>query len=158
MKSVNLKFGLEKKISLLPPDPLGIVYFLPSEICIAVEAALLAVNGKSKEHTFTEYLQIAKVVQDAELGLEKLGILKKDAAGAKFIAYSGGTVPNSYKYSRIGTSILLERKSSGWHLTNIKTYNLYQKPPNNQFILTEKQDACAIASLRQKYNIEKVSP
>ena len=155
MKSVNLKFGLEKSISTTP-DPLGIVYFLLSAICTVVEAALLAVDGKSKEHTFTDYSKIAEVVQDAESGLEKLGILKKDAAGAKFIAYSGGTVPNSYKYSRTGTAIQLERKSSGWHLTSIKTYNLYQKPPHNQFILTVKQDACAIASLRQKYNIEKV--
>ena len=155
MKSVNLKFGLEKSISTIP-DPLGIVYFLPSAICIAVEAALLAVNGKSKEHTFTDYSKIAEIVQDAELGLEKLGILKKDAIGAKFICYSGGSVANSYKYSRIGTVIHFERKSSGWHLTSIKTYNLYQKPPHNQFILTENQDACAIASLRQKYNIEKV--
>jgi hypothetical protein len=156
MKSVNLKFGLEKSISTTP-DPSGIVYFLPSAICIAVEAALLAVNGKSKEHTFTDYSKIAELVQDAELGLEKLGILKKDAAGAKFKAYSGKAVANSYKYSRTGTTIELERKSTGWHLTSIKTYNLYQKPPHNQFILTEKQDACAIASLRQKYNIEKVS-
>jgi hypothetical protein len=156
MKSINLKFGHEKGISTTP-DPLGIVYFLPSAICIAVETALSLVNGKSKEHTFTDYSQIAEVAKDAESGLEKLGILKKDVVGAKFIAYSGGTVPNSYKYSRTGTVIHLERKSSGWHLTNIKTYNLYQKPPHNQFILTEKQDACAIASLRQKYNIEKAS-
>ena len=156
MKSINLKFGLEKSISTTP-DPLGIVYFLPSAICVAVETALCLVNGKSKEHTFSDYLQISSVVQDAELGLEKLGILKKDAVGAKFIAYSGKTVTHRYKYSRIGTVIHLERKSSGWHLINIKTYNLYQKPPHNQFILTEKQDACAIASLRQQYNIEKVS-
>ena len=157
MKSINLKFGHEKSTSTTP-DPLGIVYFLPSKICIDVETALSLVNGKSKEHTFTDYLQISLVVQDAESGLERLGILKKDAIGAKFIAYSGKTVTHSYKYSRTGTSILLERKSSGWHLTSIKTFNLYQKPPHNQFILTEKQDACAIASLRQKYNIEKVSP
>ena len=156
MKTINLKFGLEKSTSTTP-DPLGIVYFLPSGICIAVETALSLVNGKSKEHTFTDYLQIADVVQDAESGLEKLGILKKDAAGAKLKAYSGKAVANSYKYCRDGTAIEIERKSSGWHLTSIKTYNLYQKPPQNQFILTEKQDACAIASLRQKYNIEKVS-
>lgn len=144
MKTINLKFGLEKSTSTTP-------------ICIAVETALSLVNGKSKEHTFTDYSQIADAVQDAELGLEKLGILKKDAAGAKFKAYSGKAVANSYKYCRDGTAIEIERKSSGWHLTSIKTYNLYQKPPQNQFILTEKQDACAIASLRQKYNIEKVS-
>ena len=156
MKSINLKFGHEKSTSTTP-DPLGIVYFLPSAICVAVETALCLVNGKSKEHTFSDYLQISSVVQDAESGLEKLGILKKDAVGAKFIAYSGGSVDNSYKYSRTGTVIHLERKSSGWHLTSIKTYNLYQKPPRNQIILTEKQDACAIASLRQKYNIEKIS-
>jgi len=156
MKSINLKFGHEKSTSTTP-DPLGIVYFLPSKICIDVKTALASVNGKSKEHTFTDYLQISSVVQDAESGLEKLGILKKDAIGAKFTAHSGKTVTHSYKYSRIGTVIHLERKSSGWHLTSIKTYNLYQKPPHNKFILTEKQDACAIASLRQKYNIEKVT-
>ena len=156
MKSINLKFGHEKSTSTTP-DPLGIVYFLPSKICIDVETALSLVNGKSKEHTFTDYLQISSVVQDAESGLEKLGILKKDAVGAKFIAYSGKTVTHSYKYSRTGTVIHLERKSSGWHLTSIMPVNLYQKPPHNQFILTEKQDACAIAALRQKYNIEKVS-
>ena len=156
MKSINLKFGLEKSTSTTP-DPMGIVYFLPSTICVTVETALATINGKSKEHTFTDYLQIAEVAQDAESGLEKLGILKKDAVGAKFIAYSGQAVANSYKYSRTGTIIEIERKSSGWHLTSIKTYNLYQKPPHNQIILTEKQDACAIASLRQKYNIEKVS-
>ncbi len=59
MKSVNLKFGLEKSTSTTP-DPLGIVYFLPSAICIAVETALSLVNGKSKEHTFTNYSKIAE--------------------------------------------------------------------------------------------------
>lgn len=68
MKSINLKFGLEKSTSTTP-DPMGIVYFLPSTICVAVETALATINGKSKEHVFTDYSQIAKVVQDAELGL-----------------------------------------------------------------------------------------
>jgi hypothetical protein len=82
----------------------------------AIVAALAVVNKNSVAHTYTTAQQIFDLAAAAEKRLSDLHINKSDRPGAAYASTSGGAVPNAYKYSRIGTSVLLERRASGWWL------------------------------------------
>ena len=133
MKSINLKFGVLEESSE-----------------VRIEAALKAANGGATAHTYTSAREILNIVVQAEKSVLTL-LLKKNAIGAKYVAWSGETVANAYKYSRTGTRINLERRASGWFLNDVTSVTLYQKAPKSQMILSARQDEWAIKTLRNKY-------
>jgi hypothetical protein len=118
----------------------------------AIETALKAVNGKASAHTFTTGGSVHIIADLAEAKLDRLGLPKSCRAGAVFIAQSGESLPASYKYKAQTTNIRIERKASGWVLTDISPSTLYPKSkPQRALVLTEAQDAKAIEVLRRAY-------
>jgi hypothetical protein len=121
----------------------------------ALAAALKSVNGKASAHTFTTGGSINSIADLAEAKLDKLGLPKSMRAGAVFVQQSGEVLPARYNNRAITTNIRIERKSSGWVLTDISVSGLYPRSnPDRMLILTEAQDAKAIEVLRRAYLIK----
>ncbi len=121
----------------------------------AIEAALKAVNGKATAHTFTTGGAVHSIADLAEAKLDRLGLPKAVRAGAVFIAQSGDVLPARYRYKAQTTNIRIERRSTGWVLTDISVSILYPKSkPDRLLVLTEAQDAKAIEVLRRAYLIQ----
>jgi hypothetical protein len=119
-----------------------------------IMAALEAVNGRAREHTFCMFLQLSSLAEQAEKELTAL-VNKSDAAGALYIATSGGEMPNSYKYARAATKVTLERGSKNWFLISVEPAAIYNSGGNEYLILSPSQDAKAVERLRSKYRVTK---
>jgi hypothetical protein len=119
-----------------------------------IMAALEAVNGRAREHTFCMFLQLSDLAEKAEKELTAL-VNKSDAAGALFIATSGHEMPKSYKYPRVATEVILERGAKGWFLTSVAGAAIYNSGGKGYLVLTPSQDAKAVERLRLKYRITK---
>ena len=111
-------------------------------------AALAAVNGDAREHTYTTYT-LRQVADRAEVQLEALGIPRHARPCAVVHCVSGGSVPNAYKYSRWLTRATLTRTSGGWWLTAVSRVNGWAG--FEALYLTEAQDAAAVVHLRKRY-------
>ena len=84
-----------------------------------IEDALHVVNGRAERHTFTTYEEVATVARDAEIVLDKLGVLKKDRPGTTATMVSGSKLPNCYKYNPIRTVLSITRRTAGWYVTGV---------------------------------------
>lgn len=126
-----------------------------TENAAAIEAALAAVNGKSEKHTYTLANEIIYIAESAESNLMSLLARKSDLKGAVVTATSGGgSLPNSYKYSRQVTHVKIERRSTHWWLVAVESGDL---SPNQQggvhLTLTKEQEERAIEVLRKQYSV-----
>jgi hypothetical protein len=121
---------------------------------VAIVAALAAVNGKATAHAWTTYADIEYLSMVAEKQVIDLLGSQKAAVGAKLQATSGGKVANAYKYSRSGTWVRIERRSTGWFLVSVDHATLYSSGGSRQLTLTAEQDRRAIEVLRAKYTVE----
>lgn len=120
----------------------------------AIESALLAVNGKAKEHVFTAAIELLHISDRAEGRLDAIGIPKADRKGARFIQESGEKLPSAYKYAARTTRVVIERRASGWWVIDISESSIYPaSKPFQRMTLTEAQDAKAVANLRKTYNV-----
>lgn len=119
---------------------------------VAITLALIAVNGKAWDHTFNIYEAIAIIAAEAEAQVVEIVGSQKAAVGAVLKAVSGQKVANSYKYIRIGTRVVIERRSTGWFLIDIVSETLYPNQGGARVLtLTPDQDAKAIEVLRSSY-------
>ena len=119
----------------------------------AIESALKEVNGKSTAHAYTTYEEIADIAKRSESAVFKLVLAEKYMPGAKVISESGSSVAKRYKGSRNSTIIRIERKKSGWYLTDVQQSTLYTNAGRENLILTAAQDDRAIEKLRSLYSI-----
>jgi hypothetical protein len=120
----------------------------------AIVAALAAVNGKATAHAWTYFGEIDYLARVAEKQLLDLIGSQKAAVGAAFRATSGSKVANAYKYTRSGTAVTLERRSTGWFLVHAAEETLYPNTGGDRrLILTQAQDAKAVEVLRSTYTI-----
>ena len=117
-----------------------------------IEAALRAVNGNASRHAYTSFDEIAAEAACAERKVLAL-LTKTRAVGARFMSTSGGSVPNSYKYTRVGTSVVMERRRTGWVLVGAERSTLWSTAPKSTLVLTAEQDAAAVARLRAGYAV-----
>lgn len=119
----------------------------------AIEAALLAVNGKATSHVYTSFSEIEKLAWETELQL--LGLLgtKKSPVGAVTECTSGRPMAGAHSYARVATKITLERCASRWFLVDVKATTIYQEGGKDRLILTAAQDRAAVARLRSRYQI-----
>jgi len=120
----------------------------------AIQATLLAVNGKSCTHTFNA-LEIIIIAEAAEV--EALGLLgsKKDVVGATMFASSGDKLPNAYKWARQINTMRIERRSSGWWLIELNNNTLNDKSAGStRLTLTAEQDAKAVARFKKSYGVK----
>lgn len=114
-----------------------------------IEAALLAVNDKAVEHTYTCYADILGVVAEAAAKLSAI-LPAKNFPGAKAYAESGGSVAKAYKYARRTTAIKIERGATGWFLIEIAESGAHEKADKLRLILTEEQKALAVSLFEAK--------
>lgn len=121
----------------------------------AIEAALLAVNGRSKAHAYTSYDEIAALAAAAEKTLDEL-LLKRDFPGAVWRETSGSAVANCYRGVRNGTTITIERRSSAWYLVDAHQAPLFKRGGGKgRLTLTVEQDVAAKAKVQSLYSIAK---
>lgn len=118
-----------------------------------IQAALDAVNGKSWEHVYRFAREIIELTDAAEKKVIALVGSKKNAVGAIYTATSGAAVANRYNYSRIGTTVKIERGATGWFLVDVNRATLYNHAGGQHITLTTAQDAGAVAALRTKYRV-----
>ena len=123
----------------------------------AIEAALAEVNGKSKEHTYTDYRAIAHLADVAELGLNNINVPKKYRAGASYVSTSGDRVSSSYTKNtrtRNATKVQIDRRPSGWYLVSVERAEVFREGGGNTLILTKDQEAKAIEALKSKFIVK----
>ena len=123
----------------------------------AIEQALSAVNGRAHDHAYTEYSELAALAESAEKrALELLGA-KKYIVGATWTETSGGAVNNTYAragFSRIGTRVVLQRKSSGWYLIDANRQEIRQQGGGKgRLTFTAAQAARALDLCRAQFSV-----
>jgi len=121
-----------------------------------IDAALRATNGTATAHTFTADHQIIHRCCLAEVQLVAM-LAKKDIPGAVLVAISGGKVANAYKYTRLTTSVTVQRRTAGWYITEIVLSESWSAAGGNQLTLTPAQDAAAIRRFRT-YAVAPAAP
>ena len=119
-----------------------------------IEAVLREINLRSTAHTYVRFDQIEALVADAESRLTALLKAKKHFIGAVFVATSGASVPNAYKYSRDATCVTLTRKPTGWFLTDAVSTKVYKDGGKKILRLTEAQDAIVYKVVRTNYQVQ----
>ena len=125
-----------------------------------LEAALSAVNGRATTHTWVarSLFSIERLAAEAEKQLHRLGVPKRERAGAKYVAQSGSRLPNAYHGTAVATTATLLRRSSHWYLVDYERYDLWPRhPPQRTLVLTADQDARAVANLRRGYAVAAVA-
>lgn len=123
----------------------------------AIEAALAEVNGKSKEHTYNDYSDIAYLSDIAEHVLNNINIPKKDRSGASYVSISGDRVSSSYTKktrTRNATKVQIDRRPSGWYLVSVERAEVFQQGGGSTLILTKDQEAKAIEALKSKFIVK----
>lgn len=118
-----------------------------------VDHLLKVANGSATAHTFNSTAEILQIAQRAEDHLAALGIPLSKRKGAAVVALSGARVPNSYKFSRNGTIVALERTATVWKFRSAHSGNVYKDGGYERFHLTAEQDALAVANLRKSYMV-----
>ena len=118
-----------------------------------ITQALATANGKATAHTATAQ-DLIDAAKDIESQLARLGISKADRIGAEFVYRSGGSVAKSYKYTRKVSLCRAARGASDWFLTSVSAQEIFANECGYcRMVLTEQQDAIAVAKLRSQYAI-----
>lgn len=125
----------------------------PSELANQITSALHDVNGKATSHTYTTGKEILDELAAIDTRMEKMLGGKKYLPGAVVFLESGDSVPNAYKYTRIGSIVKCVRRSSAWYVTEINCCDLYKNGGKNRISLTADQDLRACAVLRTNYHV-----
>ena len=119
----------------------------------AIEAALHQSNGRADTHTYTDFAEIADLAATAERELLRIVGAKKDLPGAIFVSTSGTAVANAYKYSRQATRVTLERRATGWFLTDVEATQIYSDGGRERLSLTAAQREAAIARFCAQFTV-----
>jgi hypothetical protein len=127
---------------------------ITTENLVPIQIALNAANGNSKAHTLCCSAEVLDVANDAERRLTALVGSKKYMVGGKATYRSGEALPNAYKYPRHTTRLSIERRSSGWYLTDVVTFNEWRSAGGLSLSLTQEQDAIVIKKARSNYGIQ----
>ena len=118
-----------------------------------IEAILANANGAATAHTYTSADEIIKLATLAENKVVGLLGSQKAAAGTLAFSKSGSAVLNAYRHTRTGTVVTLERRSTGWFLTDAVKCILYKEGGYDiKLRLTVEQDTQAIAVLHRQYS------
>ena len=104
-----------------------------------INAILQEVNGKAADHTYRSFYNFSV---DAEAVIWKIENL-----------LGGNSVPSAYKYTRIGTRISFECRSSGWFVTDISRADIWAKGGDSKIVLTPAHHDRAVNVLKSGYFI-----
>jgi hypothetical protein len=129
---------------------------ITEENATAIESALHAVNGTARQHSFTDYAEIAAVAESAEKEVAAL-VGKTHAAGAMWAETSGQAVCNAYakqSRTRVATTVRLERRPSGWFLADVKKTKIWQQGGGSGLLtLTQAQADRATEIFRRRFSV-----
>jgi len=118
-----------------------------------IEAALREVNGRSEAHAYTSYAEVAALAESAEKEMEEL-LYRKDWKGARWEETSGAKVANSYKGTRNGTKVTLDRGSKDWFLVAAVQVSVFNSGGGSGHLyLTPKQDEATKKRLAERYQV-----
>lgn len=124
----------------------------------AIVAALLAANGRAEEHCVTGMYQVQAHVNVAEAKLTALAVPKREWAGASFTVTSGQPVSNAYgkkSSTRRATRLTVERRSTGWFLTNVECVDIYQQGGAPvRLTLTAPQSRIATLAFQAQFEVQ----
>lgn len=120
----------------------------------AIEAALEEANSPATAHTYNRYIEVASLANAAENKLTALGIPMKDRKGATWVQTSGSAVSKSYTRLRYATGVELERRATGWFLTNVWRAHIYHEGGGRgRLTLTTPQAVLAHSHFAQQFSI-----
>jgi hypothetical protein len=124
-----------------------------------IDEVLRSVNGEASMHTYSSASEILEIAKEAEEKLDRLGLPKKDRAGAIAEKTSGRKVPSAYGYRRIATYIKMMRGSRDWFLTFVAKVNVFPDNPgrNLSLTLTQEQDRIATENFKKGYQVQASS-
>ena len=129
---------------------------ITAENSAAIESALHVVNGTARQYAFTDYAEIAEIAAEAEKEVVAL-VGKTYASGAIFSKTSGKAVCNAYdrkSRTRVATTVKLDRRPSGWFLTNVKKTEIWQQGGGSGLLtLTQAQSDRAIDIFRRRFSV-----
>lgn len=118
-----------------------------------IQLVLDTIQGRA----FAEILTASEVVQlaaTAESALETAGIAATYRPGSIFCWTPSGPSANAYKYGRDGTSVALERKSSGWQMIRAFRITVWPKQRGRQVLtLTPTQKQIVLRLTMREYSI-----
>ena len=121
----------------------------------AINILLGEINGKSLAHTAHDK-HIFELAELMEMRLEKFSIAKKDRAGATASGMSGGSVPTSYKYSRVVNTYTIERGSSEWFLIDARRDEVWGNASKDKLSLTVAQRDIAVSKFTAQFSVQAV--
>jgi hypothetical protein len=103
----------------------------------ALDQALEQVNGRATSFTLSSW-NILNLALEAEKWLDKHDLPKKARTGARVFHRPGGPSTKSYKYNAATTEVILERRSAGWVLLELKRGTVRPKQgATTRYIITE---------------------
>jgi len=118
-----------------------------------IQSVLDRVQGRA----YADILSSKDVVQiavAAESALESSGIAASYRAGATFSSTPCGPSANAYRYSREGTSVVLERKASGWSVVRAFRITVWPKQRGRELLtITPMQKRVVLRLAMRAYAI-----
>lgn len=111
------------------------------ENAMKIATALYRATGRYSKHAFVTPGEIEALAQLAERRLEKaLGASARAKQGAVLHAVSSEPVANSYRYSRRGNTVQLQRGRDAWFLVLIEPKRLWPEDGGRfDLLLTREQ-------------------
>ena len=116
-----------------------------------INVILDVTNGKATDHTYKTFTDMVTACNSEISRAENLVGGKKFAIGIRVIVESGYSVKSAYKYTRIGTSVTLECRSSGWFITDITRADIWAKGGQSTIHMTPAHHERAVAVLGRGY-------
>lgn len=121
-----------------------------AENFIELRELFLNVNGGATQHTFSVQ-QLIERAEFAETQAMALVGNKKMLVGCKYRTYSGGSVANSYKYSRSINEVILVRKNTGWFIRSCEKQTVWATVPKSTLYLTKSAADKAMADYQKQF-------
>jgi len=116
-------------------------------------AALDTVNCKADAHT-AGLAQVMGLLPDINKKMASL-LQIKNWQGARVTFQSGGSVPNAYKYSRIVTTVTLERGSRHWFVVGLRRSSIWGDSMPLSVSLTPAQRDAAVARFSLRFTVQE---
>jgi hypothetical protein len=118
-----------------------------------IQANLDRIQG----HGYADILTIKHLIglaEDAESALAEAEIAASYRSGARYEFSPSGPTANSYKYSRLGTAVVLERRKRGWFLIDLARISVWprQKGKTN-LVLADEQKRLVLLRVMSFYKI-----
>ena len=105
-----------------------------------IKARLDDVNGRATSFTVSTFAAVAEIAQLAEERIKVLTVSSRPGVRATYTP--AGPWARAYRYASASTRLCLERRRSGWVLTDVQRTEVYARTPKKLLLsVTPKQAA-----------------